>query len=75
MGEKNAVLTFYQNNFPNPQGLLEHLSQTSLPCRLSHDHKLRLLQDTTNSEGYQKLKMFLEELGQKISSSSTIFVA
>lgn len=65
IGEKGAVLTFYQNHFPNPQGLLIFLSQTTVPCRLSPDHKLRLLQNTTSSEGLETLKKFLEDLGKR----------
>jgi transcription-repair coupling factor (superfamily II helicase) len=64
LGPKGAVLTFYKNTFPHPSHLLDLISKGPFPCRLSSDHKLRLLEDTLSSKGLSRLQGFLGALGR-----------
>lgn len=60
VGPKGMVITFYQNTFPNPEGLLQFITLHPAVAKLRADQKLVLMNESKDLE--QRLKWIYQSL-------------
>lgn len=67
-GPKGAVITFRENAFPNPAGLVQYLATTPLELKLRPDQKLVFKQTWPNEDyrlkGCRKILTILSEIAE-----------
>lgn len=65
VGPKGVVMTFFENKFPKPERLIDHISRSKGKIRIRPDHKLVLLKDSKSPKERLKIaRQTVDELSR-----------